>query len=231
MQMQPTVAFYIRSFMRSRVIITAAELDLFTILDNNPHSPKELSNRLNLDERATTRLLDCLITFHLLAKQDGHYRTTEEGSCLSSLHPQSILPSARHASRLWQNWSHLTTAVKEGSNPKLKSVTAPAEAPEQLAFLPGGQLAGLVERELFTLDIDRGVSTRFKLPGVAEPHALAFDSEGRLYVSDAASANVTVLETAAASAKRLGVVGKPGGRNIGAWDAQRMAVPRSLAVS
>jgi len=47
----------VRSFMKSRVILTAAELDLFTKLDQNSISAKDLAAMLNLNERALTRIL------------------------------------------------------------------------------------------------------------------------------------------------------------------------------
>ena len=43
--------------MKNRVILTAAELDLFTKLDQNSISAKDLAAVLDLDERATTRYL------------------------------------------------------------------------------------------------------------------------------------------------------------------------------
>jgi hypothetical protein len=47
--------------MKSRVILTAAELDLFTKLDQNSISAKDLAAMLDLNERALTRILDCFI--------------------------------------------------------------------------------------------------------------------------------------------------------------------------
>jgi len=102
---------------------TAAELDLFTKLDQNSISAKDLAAMLDLNERATTRILDCLITFELLEKQNNCYRTTEQGSYLSSLHPHSLLPMVKHSIRLWNNWNHLTVAIKEGTNPHLQPLS------------------------------------------------------------------------------------------------------------
>ena len=75
----------VRSFMKSRVILTAAQLDLFTKLDQNSISAKDLAAMLDLNERATTRILDCLITFELLKKQNNCYRTTVLGGVLEKL--------------------------------------------------------------------------------------------------------------------------------------------------
>ena len=126
----------VRSFMKSRVILTAAELDLFTKLDQNSISAKNLAAMLNLNERALTRILDCLITFELLKKQKNRYQTTEKGASLSSRHPHSLLPSVQHSLRAWKNWNHLTAAIKEGTNPLLQQLSnKSASAEETKAFI------------------------------------------------------------------------------------------------
>ena len=107
----------IRLFMKSRAILTAAELDLFTELDQNPADAPEIAARLRLHERAATRLLDCLVAFGLLVKSSSVYRPSEQAAALSATHPETILPSALHLNHLWENWSHLTESVRLGENP------------------------------------------------------------------------------------------------------------------
>jgi SAM-dependent methyltransferase len=107
----------VKLFMKSRALLSAAELDLFTILDESPKDASALASRLGLHERALTRLLDCLVTFGLLAKTGGIYRPSEDGRALSSRHPESVLPSLLHYNHLWNNWSHLTESVRLGENP------------------------------------------------------------------------------------------------------------------
>lgn len=111
-----------RSFLRSRVILTAAELDLFSRLHAKPATANDLSEALQLDLRATTRLLDCLITLGLLEKHNGNYQTSAKGAILSSRHPESILPMVLHLNHLWENWSHLTATIQQGSNPHRKPI-------------------------------------------------------------------------------------------------------------
>lgn len=103
-------------FMRSRVILTAAELDFFTQLDEKTTGAAELAEAAGLDLKATTRVLDCLVTFDLLSKKDGRYHVTESGSLLSTQHPETIRPMVLHQNHMWDNWSHLTEAVREGAN-------------------------------------------------------------------------------------------------------------------
>ena len=106
-----------RGFMKSRVILTAAALDLFTLLDEEPRSAGALAQALGLDARAAARLLDCLAALGVLAKHDGVLRLTEAGAPYSGRHPQSVLPMLRHLNRLWDTWSGLTQVVRTGDNP------------------------------------------------------------------------------------------------------------------
>jgi predicted transcriptional regulator/SAM-dependent methyltransferase len=109
-----------RGFMRSRVILTAAELDLFTRIDEKPCSAGELAKEKNLNLRAATRLLDCLITLDLVEKQAGVYKLTENGAFFSSRHPETVLPMLLHMNHLWDTWSNLTRVVKEGGISQLE---------------------------------------------------------------------------------------------------------------
>jgi len=113
----------VRGFLKSRVILTAAELDLFTRLDGKSATAAELERELECDKRCLTRLLDCLVAVHLLDKDDGAYRTTKRGGLLSSGHPETELPMVLHLNGLWETWSGLTETVKTGTNPKKKPVT------------------------------------------------------------------------------------------------------------
>lgn len=112
-----------RAFMKSRIILTAAELNLFSRLHEKPIAADELSLEKGLDPKAVTRLLDCLITFGLIEKENGRYHTTEKGALLSSHHPETILPMVLHMNYLWNSWSRLTDTVREGVNPELKPMS------------------------------------------------------------------------------------------------------------
>jgi SAM-dependent methyltransferase len=113
----------VRGFLKSRVILTAAELDLFTRLNNGQATADDLARELRCDQRSLTRLLDCLVALQLLSKQDSVYQTSERGSLLSAEHPETELPMVLHLSGLWETWSGLTDTVKSGRNPKRKPVS------------------------------------------------------------------------------------------------------------
>lgn len=105
-------------FMKSRVILSAAELDFFTALDKKPRSAAALAEDKGCDARATERLLDALAAFGLLEKTGGVYKPSGAGAFYSSRHPESILPMVLHMNHLWETWSKLTDVVKRGGDTK-----------------------------------------------------------------------------------------------------------------
>ena len=117
----------VRGFLKGRVILTAAELDLFTRLDQERATAEDLAKGLECDRRCLTRLLDCLVALKLLSKQDGIYQNTERGGLLSSEHPETELPMVLHLNGLWESWGGLTETVRMGINPKRKPVTERGE--------------------------------------------------------------------------------------------------------
>jgi SAM-dependent methyltransferase len=131
----------VRNFMKSRVILTAAEFDLFTHLHKKSSSAKELAGKLKLDTRALTRLLDTLVTCGLIKKHTTHYLLTDQGLLLSSRHPETILPFVLHLNNLWDSWSHLTEIVKNGPHRKPKPFLKKAEE-DQRSFVGAMHVVG-----------------------------------------------------------------------------------------
>lgn len=130
------------AFMRSRIILAAAELDLFSRLHECPAPAADLAIATGLHERALTRVLDCLIVLGLLVKQDGRYTLTERGLLLSERHPESVLPMVLHYNMIWHNWSSLSDAVREGRNPRLRPVVDAEDPQETQAFIGAMHVVG-----------------------------------------------------------------------------------------
>ncbi len=101
-----------RAFMESRVLLTAAELDLFTELSRQPRDAASLARARGWQPRPLTVLLDALAAMRLLDKRDGAYQCRPEiAADLSADSPSSLLASVRHAAALWNRWSGLTARV------------------------------------------------------------------------------------------------------------------------
>ena len=109
-----------RAFMSSRVILTATEIDIFTLLERKPSTAKDLAERLGLDLKATTRLLDCLVVYGFLKKFEGRYLNTEKGAVLSADHPETVRPMVLHMDHLWTTWGQLTGRVRKGRDSQTK---------------------------------------------------------------------------------------------------------------
>jgi len=120
MKVHAKIMSEVTGFMKSRIILTAAELDLFTRLHTTPATAQELATETKTDLRALTRLLDCLVSFGLLKKNHNTYGVTEQGELNSSQHPETLLPIILHMADLWHTWSHLTDIITHGPNPQKK---------------------------------------------------------------------------------------------------------------
>jgi len=100
-----------RAFQESRVLLTGAELNLFTLLSKEALSADMIAARLGADVRALTIELDALAAMALLVKADGTYRTAPGASSLSEDAPDSIHPMLLHAAKIWDRWTNLTRRI------------------------------------------------------------------------------------------------------------------------
>ncbi len=101
-----------QGFMTARIVLTAAELDLFSLLAHRPLKVNEVVTATGGDRRAMTILLDALCALGYLVKQNSSYQT--EPSAVPLLvgdSAQSMLPMVQHMGTLWQTWSKLTDIV------------------------------------------------------------------------------------------------------------------------
>jgi SAM-dependent methyltransferase len=99
-----------QGFMESRILHAAADLNLFTILNQTPRSAKEVAEQIGGDARALAVLLDAVAAMGLLVKRGGTYSCRD--SLLAAGSPDSILPMVLHMSHLWNRWSRLADVAK-----------------------------------------------------------------------------------------------------------------------
>ncbi len=104
------------SFQESRILLTAFELRIFTILDKHMISSEEVSKKINTDNRATNRLLNALCGMGLLRKvKDKFYNTDLSSKYLVEGKPD-FMGNLYHTNHLWNTWNYLTDSVKKGSS-------------------------------------------------------------------------------------------------------------------
>ena len=107
-------------FMASKVLLSAIELELFTVLAGHPQTAAQLGDRLGLHPRALHDFLDALVSLGFLDREgNGHdatYRNAADSDVFLDKNKPSyiagILEMANH--RLYGFWGSLTTALKTG---------------------------------------------------------------------------------------------------------------------
>ena len=109
---------------RTRILITACELDLFTELEKQPKSSKELAQSMNLDESLTKRLLCALIEMNYVASNiNGIYSNSKVSSLFLNRKSSCSICSwlCLHAGD-WNSWGQLTQKIQNGLNPHRRNI-------------------------------------------------------------------------------------------------------------
>jgi len=104
-----------RKFMESRVVLSAAELDVFSLIAIGPLTADEVAGKLEAPPRGVTFLLDALVPMGLLDKHDDRYSCPPEvAAALSKDSKTSLLPMLLLSAGGWRRWSNLTDIVRNG---------------------------------------------------------------------------------------------------------------------
>ena len=112
----------IYGFQKSRIVLTAFELDIFSALGNDEMSSSEVATRCNTEIRATDRLLNALVAMELLTKKDDKFSNSEvSGQYLISGKP-NYMGGIMHSVNLWDTWSNLTHSVRTGKPSARQSI-------------------------------------------------------------------------------------------------------------
>jgi hypothetical protein len=108
------------AFWASKVLLTAVEFDLFSMLGDNAMTAADIGERLELHPRGRFDFLDALVALKFLERDgdgpDGRYRNTPEtGTFLNKKSPRYIggLPEMLNM-RLFGFWNDLGTALRTG---------------------------------------------------------------------------------------------------------------------
>ena len=103
-------------FWASKVLLSAVELQLFTVLASQPGTLDQVSGRLGLHPRSARDFLDALVALGFLERRDGTYSNTPSTDLFLDRNKPSylggILEMANH--RLYPFWGDLTVALRTG---------------------------------------------------------------------------------------------------------------------
>ncbi len=154
----------IYGFRKARVILTAFELDIFTILKDGALTSAEVAEMSDANTRAVDRLMNALCTTGLLLKAGGRFSNAEVAAKHLVKGAAGYMGGIGHSLNLWDTWSTLTPAVRKGgavagSDPAdrdsawLKSFIA---AMHQRAAAQASAVAGLIGLSGVKRSIDIG---------------------------------------------------------------------------
>ncbi len=102
------------AFMRSRILLTAFDLGIFTALAKSPASAAEAAALVKADERAVDRLLCALCVLGLVEKTDGLYANAPASATYLVKGGERYMGELGHMSDLFESWASLTEAVRAG---------------------------------------------------------------------------------------------------------------------
>jgi len=104
------------SFRESRVLLTAVELKIFTLLEKHILTPDEVSQKINSNPRATDRLMNVLCGMGLLKKVHGKFYNSDLSSKYLVEGKPDFMGNLYHVNNLWEYWSNLTASLIKGSS-------------------------------------------------------------------------------------------------------------------
>lgn len=102
-------------FGNSRILDSAIEYDLFTLIHRGIRSSEQIALEAGTDPRATRIVLDSLIALALVEKREGRYFLTPLSETFLVRGQSSYMGDFRHvAMALWDGMAHLKETLKTG---------------------------------------------------------------------------------------------------------------------
>ena len=102
------------AYQKSRIVLTAVELDVFTLFGKESHNAETVAKALKLNKNATERLLNALVALKLLEKNNENFSNTHDSLMYLSKNSPGYMAGLMHTNHLWNTWSHLTEVVETG---------------------------------------------------------------------------------------------------------------------
>ncbi len=163
-------------FVKPRILITAAQLDLFSILENSPRDVESLSHEKGWNSRALTILMDALTALEVISKRgDGRYHIDPSvAGLLSKDRDDTILPMVLHRGSMWESWSYLTEIVRSGHAAGIKDVDAKSDE-DMESFIGAMHVVGrhLAQKIANSIDLSR-FSRMLDVGGGSGVYTMAF---------------------------------------------------------
>lgn len=149
-------------FQRSRALLSAFELDLFTALGRGFLAAEELAAKVGADARGVDRLLNACAALGLVRKDEDLFANTPESLKYLSAESPDYLSGLAHTVNVYKSWDTLTEAVRKGGRVTERpsggeaNTRAFIEAMHRRARADAGRLAGLLDLDCAERVLDLG---------------------------------------------------------------------------
>lgn len=99
---------------KSRALITAIELDVFTPIGRGENTVEQVAKATNASEKGMSRLLDVLVSMGYLAKSQSCYTLNNIPPTFAMIAKGPLWGTVQLVRDTWQSWAALTDVVKTG---------------------------------------------------------------------------------------------------------------------
>jgi SAM-dependent methyltransferase len=162
------------AFQRSRPLLTAFELGLFTVLNSEARTSDETAAALETEPRATDRLMNALVGLGLLDKHEGRFRNTPLAEAYLVRGRPEYIGGLGHTNHMWDTWSRMTDVVRAGHPVGLGDINDRGDAWLRPFIAAMHSRARQTASEVVgVLDLD-GVSRVLDVGGGSGAYAMAF---------------------------------------------------------
>lgn len=115
------------SFIPSRLLSAALNLDVFSNIAKGSHTAAEVASAAGASERGMRMLLDALAGLQLLIKQAGGYQLTPLAEQFLVRSSPSYMGTMMENEQVWESWSQLAEVVRTGKPASRVEAQAKAE--------------------------------------------------------------------------------------------------------
>jgi 2-polyprenyl-3-methyl-5-hydroxy-6-metoxy-1,4-benzoquinol methylase len=171
---------FVSNFQKSRALLTAFELGIFTSLDSGPRTSAAVAGEIGTDPRATDRLMNAVCALGFLEKKDHKFSNTEDSGSYFVKGKPGYMAGLMHQVSLWDTWSTLTASVRTGASAYKRPQSVNDRDQKWLdAFIGAMHYRGMRQAPEIIAKIDlAGVKKVLDVGGGSGVFAMAFANAG-----------------------------------------------------
>jgi ubiquinone/menaquinone biosynthesis C-methylase UbiE len=144
-----------RGFMEAELILTAHDMDIFSLIGENSLTAAEVAKKTASSERGMMILLDALCALSLLNKSKSRYENTAEGRrCLCKKGSDYRGATLTHLAGMRDIWRRLANAVRTGTTARKEDESLVTDKNRNRAFILAMKEIGTPNAQIIAEHLD-----------------------------------------------------------------------------